>query len=160
MLPLRTHDRDVTAVIARALLLLVRSVVLLVDDDQTHACERREHRRARADHDVHVSPPDPLPSVVALAVGEAAVQDRDLPAEGLAEQGGGRRSQRDLRHEHQHLPARVANGGGEPDEKLGFAASGHAVEERHAKLLLVGQTTQPIQRRGLLSRQPPAGLDG
>ena len=73
---LRAHDRHVAAVVARALFLLVRAVVLLVDDDQAEPVERREDRRTGADDDLDVAAPDPLPLIVALAVGEAAVLDR------------------------------------------------------------------------------------
>ena len=55
--------------------------MLLVDDDQPEARERREHRRPRADDDVDVAAPDAMPLVVALAVGQAAVLDGDALAE-------------------------------------------------------------------------------
>ena len=83
---LRADDRDVARVVARDLLLLVRAVVLLVDDDQADALERREHGRARAHDDVDVAAADALPLVVALAVGEAAVLDGDAIAERVAKQ--------------------------------------------------------------------------
>ena len=134
--------------------------MLLVDNDQAHPLERREHRRARADHDVHLPAPDPLPLVVAFPVGETAVQDRDLRAECLAEERGGGRGQGDLRHQHQHPPARVANRSGEPDIELGLAAPGHAVHQRDPKHLFVGETTQPIERQRLFAGQPPAWLAG
>ena len=47
-LPARAQDRDVPAVIARRLLLLVRAVVLLVDDHQASRSMRREDGRPRA----------------------------------------------------------------------------------------------------------------
>ena len=57
----RAHDRDVAAVIARRLVLFVRAVVLLVDDDQADVLERREDRRPRADDDVDLAAPDAVP---------------------------------------------------------------------------------------------------
>ena len=108
--------------------------MLLVDDDQADVLERREHRRARADDDVDVAAADALPLVVALAVGEAAVLDGDALAERLAEQRGGGRRQRDLRHEHQHAAAGVADAGREAEVDLGLAAAGDAVQQRDAEL--------------------------
>ena len=57
--------------------------MLLVDDDQADVGERREHRRPRADDDVDVAAADALPLIVALAVGEPAVLNRDAIAERL-----------------------------------------------------------------------------
>ena len=82
--------------------------MLLVDDDQAEPLERREDRRPRADDDVDVAAADALPLIVALAVGQAAVLDRDAVAERLAEQRGDGRRQRDLRHQHQHASVRAA----------------------------------------------------
>ena len=104
----RPHHRDVAAVVARALLLLVGAVVLLVHDDQPEAPDRREHRRPRADDHVDVAAADAVPLVVALAVRQPAVLDRDAVAEHGAEGAGHRRRQRDLRHQQQHAPARPA----------------------------------------------------
>ena len=67
----RAHDGDIAAVVARRLFLLVRAVVLFVDDDQPDVRERREHGRAGSDDDVDVAAPDPVPLIVALAVREA-----------------------------------------------------------------------------------------
>src|SRR5262249_61157908 len=86
---LRAHDRDVAGVVARALLLLVRAVVLLVDDDQPEALDRREHGRARADHHVDLAAADSLPLIVSLAVAESAVLDGDALGERVAELHGG-----------------------------------------------------------------------
>ena len=59
--------------------------MLLVHDDEADVRERREHRRARADHDVDLAAADALPLVVPLSVGQAAVQNRDLAGERLTE---------------------------------------------------------------------------
>ena len=83
---LAADDGDVAPVVARALVLLVRGVVLFVDDDQADVLERGEHGGAGADHDVDVAAADALPLIVPLAVGEAAVLNRHAVAERLAEQ--------------------------------------------------------------------------
>ena len=77
--------------------------MLLVDDDDADARQRREHRRSRADDDVHVAAADAVPLIVALAVRERAVLNRDAIAERAAEERGHRRRQRDLRDHQQHL---------------------------------------------------------
>ena len=50
--------------------------MLLVHDDQAEPVERREHRRSRADNQVHGALPHAVPLIVALAVGETAVLNR------------------------------------------------------------------------------------
>ena len=77
-----------------AVLLLVGAVVLLVDDDQAEAADRGKDRRPRPDHDGDVAAANPVPLIVALAIGQPAVLDRDAVAEGRVEgcRDGGRRS--------------------------------------------------------------------
>ena len=103
--PLTADDGDVAAVVARALVLLVRGVVLLVDDNQADLFERREDGRPRADDDVDVAAADALPLIVTLAVGEAAVLDGDALAERLAEKQPRRRASG-------RFPARASEPGG------------------------------------------------
>src|SRR5437763_915176 len=83
---LSADDRDVAAVVAGTLVLLVRRVVLLVYDDEADGLERREHGRARANDDVDAAAADAVPLVVALAVGESAVLDGHAIAERLADE--------------------------------------------------------------------------
>ena len=93
--------------------------------------ERREHRRARADDDVDVAAADALPLVVALAVGEAAVLDRDALAEGV--RGRAPRPPASARF---RAPASARRGPasrtarGEAQVDLGLAAAGDAVQQR------------------------------
>ncbi len=130
---LAAHDRHVAAVIARHFILLVGGVVFLVDDDQPRVLQRREHRRPRADHHVDVAAPDAMPLIVALAVRQPAVLDGHGGAKPRAEQRRHLRRQRDLRHEHQHTAAALADHIGEAEVDLGLAAAGHAVHQRHVK---------------------------
>ena len=67
------HDGDVAAVIPRCLLLLVRAIVLFIDDDQANLRQRREDGRTRADDDIDLSAVNPVPLIVALAVRQSAV---------------------------------------------------------------------------------------
>ena len=53
---LRAQDGEVARRIAEAaLVLLERRVVFLVDDDDAEIGDRREHRRARAEHDARLA---------------------------------------------------------------------------------------------------------
>jgi hypothetical protein len=88
----RRHARD-----SADSLPVCTTVVLLVDHDQAEVGDRREDGAAGTDDQIDVAPPDALPLIVALAVAEAAVLDRDPRAERGAEDRRRRRRQRDLR---------------------------------------------------------------
>ena len=75
------RKRHVASVIAKALVLLERRVVLLVDDDQPEIGDRREQRRARADGDLHPPPAERLPGILALPRGETAMKHCDVISE-------------------------------------------------------------------------------
>ena len=142
-------DREVARRITRAFLLLVRRVVLLVDDDQAEPRQRGEHREPGAEHEV----------------GDAEVRARAscaaaAPASGrcAARRCGGRRSARrsapqlrrqvDLGHQHQRLAAGRERllGGAQVD--LGLAAAGHAVQQHGAR-------RRSRRRRGDRGAAPP-----
>ncbi len=74
---------DGPRVVARIGLLLVRGVVLLVDDHEPEVAHRREDRRARTDDDPRLPPRDPVALVATLRLPEGRVQDRDGIAEAL-----------------------------------------------------------------------------
>ena len=82
--------------------------MLLVDDDQPEVGDGREHRRARADRDARLARAQPPPLVVALALAERRVQQRDGVAEARLEARDGLRRERDLGHEHDHALAALA----------------------------------------------------
>ena len=133
--------------------------MLLVDDDQADAFERREHRRTRADDDVDVAAANALPLIVPLAVREAAVLDRHALSERVPEYRRDHRRQRDLRHEHQHAPARLANGRRQPQVQLRLPAPCHAVQQGDLKSARLGHGTQASERGGLLGSQASGGID-
>ena len=97
--------------------------------------DRREDRRARADRDPRLARAQPPPLVVALALAERGVQQRDGVAEARLEAPDRLRRQRDLRHEHDHaLPAlERPRRGAQVD--LGLARAGDAVQEVLAAVL-------------------------
>ena len=126
-------DRQVARRIARAFLLLVRRVVLLVDDDQAEPRQRREHRQARAEHQVGQAEVRRQPAAQALRRRQAAVQRDDAPAgEALGEARFELRRQVDLGHQHQRLPAGAERLCGGAQVDLGLAAAGHAVQQHRA----------------------------
>jgi hypothetical protein len=141
-------------VVARVALLLVRGIVLLVDDDQPEVGQRREHRGPRPDADARLAAAQPQPLVVALARAQLGVQDRDLLAEPLPEPAGGLRGERDLRDQHDRRapPVQGRRNGAQVD--LGLAAAGDAVQEQPA--VAVRRPHEPAhlaERLGLLGRQ-------
>ena len=128
---LTAHDREIASMIAQPLVLLVRGVVLLVDDDEAEIDEWREDRRAGSDDDPRFAACDPPPFVPALAGREPAVHDRDGVAETLLRSRQQLRGEGDLRHEHQHRPAGGARARRELQVDLGLAAARHAVQQEH-----------------------------
>src|SRR5204863_6681730 len=141
------------AVIAGALVLLVRGVVLFVDDNHADAFERCEHGRPRADHDVDFSAADALPLVVAFAGGKAAVLNRHTIAELLTKNGGECRRQRNFGYEDQGLATLMADRRGETEIDFGFTAAGHAVKEGDVKTASVCERVEPCEGGCLLGGQ-------
>ena len=156
----RADDRHIPAVISRRFFLLVRGVVLFVDDDETKAVERCKDRRAGTHHDVHVSASDAMPLIVTLAVGQRAVLNRHAFAECGTEQRRDRRSERDLRDHEQHLPAPPTDVLRQPQIDLGLAAASDAVQERGAEFARVGERDQSIEGRALLVGEHAGRVEG
>src|SRR3954470_3388993 len=107
--------------VAKAVLLLVRGVVLLVDDDDAGACERHEYGRARADDDLRLAARRGEPGACTLDLAESRVQRGDVDAEPLAETAQRLRRQRDLRQQHERLLAAREAGGDRGEVDLGLA---------------------------------------
>ena len=126
----RAPDRDVAAMVANAVLLLERRIVLLVDDDEPEPRQGREDREPRAEDEIGRAARRLAPVAQALARREPAVQRhgslvRQRSGEALPEL----RSEVDLRHEDQHLPAGGHALGGGGEVHLGLAAAGDALEQ-------------------------------
>ncbi len=137
--------------VPRRFVLLVRRVVLFVDDDEPEVFDGREHGGAGADDEIHVASSDPVPLIMTLAVGHAAVLNRHAIAERGPELRGHLRRQRDLGDEHQDAASEGDGVARQPHVQLRLAAAGHAVQQRRVKALLVGQRGQR-RERGLLIR--------
>ena len=147
---LRGHGARVVAGIG---LLLVRRVVLLVDDHEPEVAHRREDRRPRADDDPRLAARDPVALVAPLGLPERRVEDRDRVAEALPEPADRLRRERDLRHEHDRAePARERRLAG-LEVDLGLAAPGRPDEQEMRGLRAVEPGDDPRDRRLLLRRQ-------
>ena len=78
--------------VAGRFFLLVRGVVLLIDDDESQINDGSEYRRARAYHHARVAAFDLMPLLIMFAIGESRVQDGHFVTEDLMQVGGHRRS--------------------------------------------------------------------
>ena len=123
--------------------------MLLVHDHDADPFERSEDGGAGADHDRHLSSPDPPPLVVALPVGKAAVEDGDATAEAAFEPPHQLRREGDLRHQHQGGPALLQNYSYRAKVDLGLAAAGHAVQEKRRKRAGADRRREPGDGGGL-----------
>ena len=103
--------------------------MLLVDDDQAEPRQRREHRRARADDDVHVAAADAPPLVVRSPSESPLCSMATRVAERARGTARPRRRERDLGHEQQHAAPARERGPRQPEVDLGLAAAGHAVQQ-------------------------------
>ena len=144
---------DRARVVARVGLLLVRGVVLLVDDDQPDAAHRREHRRPRADDDPRLAPRDPVALVAPLRRAERRVHDRDAVAEPATEASHRLRREGDLRHEHDRPEPALERCRAGLEVDLRLAAAGRPLQQDVLADALVECRDDPLDRRALLVRQ-------
>jgi hypothetical protein len=145
---LRAAHGQVAGGVAKAVLLLQRQVVLLVDDDQAEVGQRREDRRAGAQHQPRATARGLLPGEFALALAERRVQHGhgcvDATGKALAQL----RRQADLRHQHQHLLSKAQRVVDQAQVDLGLAAAGDAVEQEAAEAC---RLAHPLHRCLLVS---------
>ena len=130
--------------------------MLLVDHDQAQVLHGGKDRAARAHHHPRIAQADAPPFVAALAVGEAAVQNRRLRPEARAEPAHHLRREGDLRHEDDRALARLERLGHHGQVHLGLAAAGDAVQKKRALAPPKGGE-HGIQRLALI-RRPFRGL--
>ena len=127
---LRPKQRHVASMVAKALVLLERRVVLLVDDDQSQIRDRRKQRGTCPNRDLHSPPSKRLPGVVALTRGETTVKNGDVVAEAGAEPSDELRCERDLRNEQHRATPRSAHFVDRPEVHLRLARTGHAMQKK------------------------------
>ena len=137
--PLR---RNRPRVVPRIRLLLERGVVLLVDDDEPEAVDRREDRGTRPDHDRRAAGRDALALVAPLGVGQRRVQHRHAVAETRAEPSDRLRRQGDLGHEDDDSAFAFERRRGRLQVHLGLPASGRPVQQ-HVATAAVECTVRP-----------------
>ena len=152
---------DGPRVVARVGLLLVRRVVLLVDDDQSHPAHGREDRRACADHDPRLPARDAVALVAPLGISQRRVDDRDAVAESLPEATDRLRREGDLRHEDDRAEAPLETCGARLEIDLGLAASGRPLEQHVvADALVEGRDDLGDRRTLVVSELLGLGLAG
>ncbi len=120
----------VAGVVEGAVLLLVRSVVLLVDDDEPEVGEGQEQRRAGADDEPRLAGGDGRPGAAAGGLGHARVPLGRAGAEAGLDPVEELDRERDLRQEHQRLTALRQRLGDGLEVDLGLARAGDAVQQR------------------------------
>src|SRR5512138_2452401 len=77
LIALRAHDREVARRVTKPLVLLERSIVLFVHDDEPEPLHRTEHRGARADHDARSALAGGTPRLQTLGIVQRRMHDRD-----------------------------------------------------------------------------------
>ena len=103
--------------------------MLLIHEDQPEIRQRREDRRARADHDARQPLADAVPLVETLALREIRVQHRHLVlhrGEARLETPHRLRGEGNFRHQHEHGLARVDHLSRGLQIDLGLAGTGDA----------------------------------
>ena len=149
---LRTPAGHRARVVGGLVLLLVRGVVLLVDDDQPQVDERREHRRARADDDAHLPAGDGGVGEQPLPRGETRVQHGDPGAgEPPLDARDGLPREADLGHEQEDRAAGLERRLRRLEVHLGLAAPGDAVQQDLVAGL--GLAEDRVERAPLLREQ-------
>ena len=118
--------------IARVALLLVRRLLLLVDDHESDPLERCEERGARADDDVGDSIEYSSPLVESLPRRKSAVQERDAVPEARDEPRDHLCREDDLWHEDDHAVAAGERRRGRAKVHLGLAAGRDPVKKKAA----------------------------
>jgi len=152
------HDGEVPRRISKTFVLLVRGVMLFVDDDKGQPGQRREHRGARSDDDARVTAVRRAPRVATLTIGQGRMHDRNAAAETVSKALDQLRRQGDLRYEDQGLAACCNGRGDDLQVHLGLAAARHPVEQVRVEVGQCGENGID----GLLLRtgeREPASMD-
>ena len=129
------QDGHVAGIVARGFVLLVGGLVLLIDNDHAGIFHRGKNRTSRPDDDPGMAGVDFVPFIVALAVGEMAVQDGDSIldfGEAGLEPLDGLRGECDFRNQHQSGFARIEGVADGSQVDFRFARSGHTEKQNRA----------------------------
>ena len=160
---------DITAVIAGAILLFKRRVVLFINNDQPGCGQRQKGRRAGANDHLGLTLSGGVPTGQALARTQAGVIHPGHFAQTRLNAPNQLRAQANFRNQHQHLTATLHHPLGGTQIDLGFAASGHPGQHHHREMMACRQDgghrptlidielrTRPRWRRRPLGRFDPA----
>ena len=156
-------NRDIAAVVARIVLLLVGRLMLLIHDHQLEVLHRCEHRRAGADYDAGLPAGQGSPGIVAFAVAQMAVPDHGLDPARLQPRANAPYRLRSKGH-FGHEKNNPASGGHDALDRvqvdLGFARAGYPVQQPHAEFAAVYCPEDGLDTTGLLGCQfRPDGVD-
>ena len=143
--------RNLACMIGGPILVLIRWLVLFVEDDEAEVGQRREDGRARPDHHVNLARPDAPPLVVAFAGTQRAVDDGDAARKAAREALHGLRGERDFRHQHDATLAPRNHSGQCLQIDLRLAASRYAMQQNGRALRRVSQ--DGIHRSLLIGRE-------
>jgi len=132
------HDRDVACRVTKAVLLLVRSVVFLVDDDQPEARQRSEYRRTRAEHDRCLTGARHRPGARAFAIAQTGMQYGERDRKARTKTRHQLRGESNLRHQYQCRAAARQHPRDCLQIHFGFAASGYAMQQERLKAMRGG----------------------
>ena len=160
----RPPARHRARVVARVVVLLVRGVVLFVDDDQPQVAEGREHRRAGAEHEARAPLGGGAPGRQALAGREAGVEHGDpLAREARREARDRLAGEADLGHQHEDAVPGAQHGLGGAQVDLGLAAAGDAVQQDRLAAAAGGEDLRrapPLARAAAWAPPRPAPRAG
>ena len=162
---LSKHQRHVSRMIARRLPLFERTVVFLVDDDQTQFPHRRKQRTPRTDTYPNAATAYPRPRVKPFLIAQPAVQYRHILAKPSPEHRAKLRRQRDFR-QHKNAPSpALTHRFHHPKIDFRLATARHPVEQKTPKpfvfddrangmVLLIGAFHRLNYRQNIVKRRP------
>ena len=142
---------SVARVVAEALLVLVRAVVLLVEDDDAEIVRAERRARSARRPRSRVAPSRRRSHSAVRSRGpETAVQDGEAVAEARAEAPDELVRERDLGNEHERLAALREGAVDRAQVHLGLSAARDAVEQEGLRLARVDARADRFARRRLL----------
>ena len=119
----RPDHRKIARRVAKSFVLLVRGIVLLVDDDQGETRQRAEHGGTRADDDARLAAMGRAPGIAALGAPQPRMHRHHAGAKAPAKTLHQLRRQRNFRHQDQRLSALRDRRGDDPHIDFGLAAA-------------------------------------
>ena len=142
---LRPLHGNIPGRVAKAVLLFIGAVVLLIHDDQPRRGKGGKNGRAGTDNDMCRASAGGLPGAVALGIAQSGVQDCDIRRKALLEARQGLRCQADFRDQHQRLAPPLQAVGNQLQVDFGFATAGNALQQVATEALPGRLSTLPRQ---------------